>query len=59
MVLDTTEENSVVLIARELQMIQAADMNLFFITEHCLVKMSHPQKGVKMEIKFKRKGSSV
>ena len=55
MVLDTTEEKSVVLIARELQMIQAADMNLFFITEHRLVNMSHPQKGVKMEMKFKRK----
>ena len=55
MVLDSTDENSVVLVAQELWMIQAADMNLFVITEHCLVNMTHPKKGVKMEMKLKRK----
>ena len=55
MVLDTTEENSVALVAKELRMIQPADMNLFFITEHRLLNMSHPDKGVKMTLKFKRK----
>ena len=34
---------------------QAADLNLFVITEHRLVNMSHPKKGVKMEVKLKRK----
>merc|ERR1712055_1130214 len=55
MVLDSTDENSVVLVAKELWVIQAVDMNLFVITEHRLVNMTHPKKGVKMEVKLKRK----
>ena len=55
MVLDTTDANSVVLVAQELSMVQQADMNLFYITEHRLVNMSNPQKGVKMELKMRRK----
>ena len=55
MVLDTTDQNSVLLVAQELLMIQPADMNLFFITESYLLDMSHPQKGVKMVMKFRRK----
>ena len=55
MVLDSTDANSVVLVAKELWMEQAADMNLFIVTEHSLVNMTHPKKGVKMEVKLKRK----
>ena len=55
MVLDSTDANSVLLVAEELSMVQQADMNLFYITEHCLVNMSNPQKGVKMELKMRRK----
>ena len=55
MVLDSTDANSVLLVAQELSMVQQADMNLFYITEHCLVNMSNPQKGVKMELKMRRK----
>ena len=55
MVLDSTDANSVVLVAQELSMVQQADMNLFYITEHRLVNMSYPQKGVKMELKMRRK----
>ena len=55
MVLGSTDANSVVLVAEKLLMVQGADMNLFVITEHRLVNMSHPQKGVKMEVKLKRK----
>ena len=55
MVLGSTDANSVVLVAEKLLMVQEADMNLFVITEHCLVNMTHPQKGVKMEVKLKRK----
>ena len=55
MVLGSTDANSVILVAEKLLMVQQADMNLFIITEHRLVNMSHPQKGVKMELKLKRK----
>ena len=55
MVLDSTDANSVVLVAKELLMEQASDMNLFIVTEHSLVNMTHPKKGVKMEVKLKRK----
>ena len=55
MVLGSTDANSLVLVAEKLVMVQQADMNLFVITEHRLVNMSHPKKGVKMEIKLKRK----
>ena len=55
MVLGSTDANSVILVAGKLLMVQQADMNLFVITEHRLVNMSHPQKGVKMEVKLKRK----
>ena len=55
MVLDTADANSVALVAQELQMVQPADMNLFVITEHHLLNMTHPLRGVKMVMKFKRK----
>ena len=55
MVLGSTDANSVILVAEKLLMIQQADMNLFVITEHCLANMSQPQKGVRMEVKLKRK----
>ena len=55
MVLGSTDANSVVLVAEELEMVQPADMNLFVVTERRIANMSHPKKGVKMEIKFKRK----
>ena len=55
MVLDSTDEDSVLLVAEELSMVQQDDMNLFYITEHRLVNMSYPQKGVKMELKMRRK----
>ena len=55
MVLDSTDANSVALVADELSMVQQADMNLFYITESRLVNMSNPQKGVKMELKMRRK----
>ena len=53
MVLDSRDANSVALIAEALEMVQPADMNLFYITQHRLVNMSHPL--VKMELKLKRK----
>ena len=55
MVLGSTDANSLMLVAEKLVMVQQANMNLFVITEHCLVNISHPKKGVKMEIKLKRK----
>ena len=58
MVLDSTDANSVVLVAEALEMVQPADMNLFVVTERRIANMSHPKKGVKMEIKFKRKITS-
>ena len=58
MVLGSTDANSVVLVAEKLLMVQQADMNLFVITEHRLLNMTHPQKGVKMEVKLKRKITS-
>ena len=58
MVLGSTDANSVVLVAEELEMVQPADMNLFVVTERRIANMSHPKKGVKMEMKFKRKITS-
>ena len=55
MVLDKTEGNSVLLVGDGFQTVQSADMNLFLITESRLVNMSSSQKGVKMEVKLKRK----
>ena len=55
MVLESTDENNMMLVTEGLQMDQPLDLNLFVITEHKLVIMSQPKKGVKMEIKFKRK----
>ena len=55
MVLGSTDAKSVVLVAEKLFMVQEADLNLFVITEHRLVNMTHPKKGVKMEVKLKRK----
>ena len=55
MVLGSRDANSVVLVAEKLLMVQEADLNLFIITEHRLVDMSHPKKGVKMEVELKRK----
>ena len=55
MVLESTAANRVKLVGKTLSMEQAADMNLFYITEHHLVNTSHPRKGVSMDIKFKRK----
>ena len=55
MVLESTDENNMMLVTEGLQMDQPLDLNLFVITEHKLVTMSQPKKGVKMEIKFKRK----
>ena len=55
MVLESTDENNMVLVAKGFQMDQPVDLNLFVITEQRLVNMSHPKKGVKMQIKFKRK----
>merc|ERR1719500_2331416 len=36
-------------------MVQQADMNLFVITEHRLLNMSHPQKGISIQVFLKRK----
>ena len=55
MVLESTDENNMMLITEGLQMDQPRDLNLFVITAHKLVTMSQPKKGVQMEIKFKRK----
>ena len=55
MVLEKADEDRVLLVAGELLMEQEANMNLFYITEHHLVNISHPRRGISMEIKFKRK----
>ena len=55
MVLGSTDANRVLLVAEDLVMEEEADMNLFYITDHHLVNVSHPRKGVTMEIKLKRK----
>ena len=55
MVLGSTDANNVALVAYELLMRQRTDMNLFVITECHLVNMGHPEEGVMMEIKLKRK----
>ena len=55
MVLGSTGANRVLLVAEHLVMEEEADLNLFYITDHHLVNVSHPRKGVTMEIKLKRK----
>ena len=55
MVLGSTDANRVLLVAEHLVMEEEADLNLFYITDHHLVNVSHPRKGVTMEIKLKRK----
>ena len=55
MVLGSTDANRVLLVAEDLVMEEEADLNLFYITDHHLVNVSHPRKGVTMEIKLKRK----
>ena len=55
MVLGSTDANRVVLVADELLMVQQTNLNLFVMTEHRLLNMNHPQKGVNMEVKLKRK----
>ena len=55
MVVSSRDANDVVLVADELLMRQQADINLFVITECHLVDMSHPEEGVMMVIKFRRK----
>ena len=55
MILGKTDANNVVLVADEFILEQQANMNLFFITERRLVNMTNPRKGVRMELKFKRK----
>ena len=58
MTLGSADANNIKLIAEELLMKQDPNMNLFTITEHRLVNMTYPLKGVKMEIKLKRKITS-
>ena len=55
MVLGSTDANREVLVAEALEMVQPADMNLFVFTERRIANMSHPKKGVKMELKMRRK----
>ena len=55
MVVGSRDANDVVLVADELLMRQQTDMNLFVITEYQLIEMSHPEEGVMMVIKFRRK----
>ena len=55
MVLGSTDANRVLLVAEHLVMEEEADLNLFYITDHQLVNVSYPRKGVTMEIKLKRK----
>ena len=58
MVLERADEDRVLLVAGDLLMEQEANMNLFYITEHHLFNISHPRRGISMEIKFKRKITS-
>ena len=46
MVLGSSDANRVQLLAGDMVMEQEEDLNLFYITEHHLVNMTHPQKGV-------------
>ena len=55
MVFGSTDSNCVVLVPEKLLLQQQTDMNLFVITEYHLVNMSHPEEGVMMVIKLKRK----
>ena len=55
MVLGSSDASRVTLVAKDIQMQQQAEMNLFDITECHMVNMSYPKKGVKMVIKFRRK----
>ena len=58
MVFGSADANKVELLAEELLMRQHLDMNLFTITEYHLVNMGFPEKGAKMEVKFRRKITS-
>ena len=58
MVPGSAVRNNVELVPGELVIQLDPNMNLFVITEHRLVNMSFPLKGVKMEIKLKRKITS-
>ena len=58
MVFGSADANKVELLAEELIMRQHLNMNLFTITEYNLVNMGFPEKGAKMEVKFKRKTRS-
>ena len=58
MVVGSSNENNVVLVADELLMQQQPNMNLFTITESHLFEMSYPKEGVMMVIKLKRKITS-
>ena len=58
MVFSSADVNSIELVATDLFMRQDLDMNLFVITEHRLINWSYPLKGVKMEVKLKRKITS-
>ena len=55
MVLGSTDIHSVELVAGELSLRQQVEMNLFVITEYQLGNMSFPEKGIMMEMRFKRK----
>ena len=55
MVLGSSDANRVQLLAGDMVMEQEEDLNLFYITDHHLVNVSYPRKGVTMEIKLKRK----
>ena len=49
------DNQSVVLLPFALIMEQSQDMTLFSITDHMLVSVNQPRKGIKMTIKMKRK----
>ena len=55
MVLSSSDASSVAIVADKLLSEQEADLNLFVITKHHLVNMSHPRRGVRMELEFRRK----
>ena len=55
MVLSSSDASSVAIVADKLLSEQEADLNLFVITKHHLVNMSHPRRGVRMDLKFRRK----
>ena len=53
--MEKADADRVLLVAGDLFMEQEANMNLFYITGHHLVNITHPRRGISMEIKFKRK----